>query len=202
MKLIAGRIAVAAALATFLTMPAVAGNPTWKIDPSHSSAQFSVRHMEISTVRGQFSKVSGTIIYDDADVSKSSVDVTIDATTVDTREPNRDKDIRGADFLDVDKFPTMSFKSTKVEKVSDGKLKVTGDLTIRGVTKSAVLEVDGPSSPIKDPWGNRRMAASAKTNINRQDFGVKWSQTLDNGGLVVANEVAITLDVEMIQPAQ
>jgi polyisoprenoid-binding protein YceI len=190
----------AAIVAAALTIPAAAADPNWKIDSAHSSAQFSVRHMEISTVRGQFSKVSGTVVFDDSDVSKSSVDVTIDATTVDTREPNRDKDVRGADFLAVDKYPTMSFKSTKVEKVADGKLKVTGDLTIRGVTKSVVLDVDGPSSPIKDPWGNRRMAASAKTSINRQDFGVKWSQSLDSGGLVVSNEVAITLEVEMIQP--
>lgn len=202
MKLSASIIAAVAALVSFLTIPALAENPTWKIDSSHSSAQFSVRHMEISTVRGQFSKVSGTIIYDDVDISTSSVEVTIDTTTVDTREPNRDKDIRGADFLDVERFPTMSFKSTKVEKVSDGKLKVTGDLTIRGVSKSVILEVDGPSKPIKDPWGNLRMAASATTKINRQDFGVRWSHTLDNGGLVVSNEVAITLDVEMIQPAK
>jgi polyisoprenoid-binding protein YceI len=194
------RIAVTAALATLLALPAAAASSTWKIDPAHSSAQFSVRHMAISTVRGEFSKLKGTIVYDDQDVTKSTVEVTIDTSTVDTREPDRDKDVRSADFLDVVKYPKMTFKSTKIELVNPGKLKVTGDLTIHGVTKSVVLNLDGPTAPIKDTFGMSRMAASATTTINRQEFGINWNHTLDNGGLVVSNEVAITLDVEMVQP--
>jgi polyisoprenoid-binding protein YceI len=193
---ILSRITLTAGLAAVLSLPAAA--TTWQIDPQHSSAQFSVRHMAIATVRGAFSKVTGTIVLDDKDITKSSVDVTIDTTTVDTREPNRDNDLRSDKFFDVAHYPTMTFKSRKVEQVSPGKLKVTGDLTIRGTTKEVVLDVDGPSAPIKDPWGNQRAAASATTKVNRQDFGVKWNATLDNGGVVVGDDVSITIDVEMI----
>jgi polyisoprenoid-binding protein YceI len=126
--------------------------------------------------------------------------VTIDASTVDTREPDRDKDLKSPHFLDVAKYPSISFKSTKVEKGATGRLKITGDLTIHGVTKSVVLDVAEPSPPIKDPWGLQRTAVSGATKINRQDFGLTYSPTLDNGGLVVGNEVEITLDVEMIVP--
>ena len=145
--------------------------------------------------------MTGTASFDDKDVSKSSVDVTIDADSVDTRVAGRDKDLRSDHFFDVAKYPTITFKSRKVEQVSPGKLKVTGDLTIHGVTKEVVLDVDGPSAPIKDPWGNQRTAASASAKINRQDYGVKWNATMDNGGVVVGDDVAITIDVEMIQPA-
>ena len=176
-----------------------AATSTWKLDPQHSSAQFSVRHMAISTVRGAFSKVTGTVVYDDQDATKSSVEVSIDASTVDTREPARDKDLRSDHFFDVEHFPTMTFKSTKVEQVSPGKLKVTGNLTIRGVTKEVVLDVDGPTAPVKDPYGNQRAAVNATTKINRQDFGVKWNATMDNGGVVVGDEVNITIDAEMIK---
>jgi polyisoprenoid-binding protein YceI len=194
---ILSRITLTAGLAAVLSLHAAAAT-TWQIDPQHSSAQFSVRHMAIATVRGAFSKVTGTIVLDDKDITKSSVDVTIDTTTVDTREPNRDNDLRSDKFFDVAHYPTMTFKSRKVEQVSPGKLKVTGDLTIRGTTKEVVLDVDGPSAPIKDPWGNQRAAASATTKVNRQDFGVKWNATLDNGGVVVGDDVSITIDVEMI----
>jgi polyisoprenoid-binding protein YceI len=143
--------------------------------------------------------VSGTVQLDDKDVSKSSVEVTIDAASVDTRVPNRDKDLRSDHFFDVEKYPTLTFKSTKVEQVEAGKLKVTGDLTIHGVTKPVVLDVEGPTAPMKDPWGNQRAAVSATTKINRQDFGVKWNATMDGGGVVVGDDVAITIDVEMVQ---
>ena len=195
------RIAVTAGLAAVLSLPASAATSTWQVDPAHSEALFSIRHLTISTVRGGFSKIKGTISFDEKDPSKSVVDVAIDMSTVDTREPKRDDDLRSDKFFDVTKYPTMTFKSTKVEQVSAGKLKVTGDLTLHGVTKEVVLDVDGPSAAIKDPWGNQRAAASATTKINRQDFGVKWNKTIDNGGVMLGDEVSITIDVEMIQPA-
>jgi polyisoprenoid-binding protein YceI len=193
-----GRVISAAAFATVLSLPAGAAN-TWQIDPNHSSAQFAVRHLAISTVRGAFTKVTGTVQLDDKDISKSLVDVTIDAASVDTRVPDRDKDLRSDHFFDVEKYPTLTFKSTKVEQSAPGKLKVTGDLTIHGVTKPVVLDVDGPTAPVKDPWGNQRVAVSATTKINRQDFGVKWNATMDGGGLVVGDDVAITIDAELVQ---
>ncbi len=192
------RLISATALAAALSLPAAATS-TWQIDPNHSAAQFAVRHLAISTVRGAFTKVSGTVQLDDKDISKSTVDVTIDAASVDTRVPDRDKDLRSDHFFDVEKYPTLSFKSTKVEQVEAGKLKVTGDLTIHGVTKQVVLEVEGPTTPVKDPWGNQRAAANATTKINRQDFGVKWNAKMDNGGWVVGDDVAITIDVELVQ---
>jgi len=193
------RTIMSLAVAMVICGPNFAATSTWKLDPQHSSAQFSVRHMAISTVRGAFSKVTGTVLFDDQDVSKSSVDVSIDASTVDTREPARDKDLRSDHFFDVEHFPTMTFKSTKVEQVSAGKLKVTGNLTIHGVTKEVVLDVDGPTAPVKDPYGSQRAAVNATTKINRQDFGVKWNATMDNGGVVVGDEVNITIDAEMIK---
>jgi polyisoprenoid-binding protein YceI len=195
------QIAVTAGLAAALSLPAGAATSEWRIDPQHSSAQFSVRHMAISTVRGAFSKVNGTILLDDNDLSKSTVNVTIDVSTVDTREPDRDNDLRSDKFFDVAHFPTMTFKSKKVEQLATGKLKVTGDLTIRGTTKEVVLDVEGPTAPVKDPWGNVRAAATATSKVNRQDFGVKWNATLDNGGVVVGDEVNITIDAEMIKQA-
>ena len=196
--LLARAISVAALAAT-LSLPAAAATSTWQIDPNHSAAQFAVRHLAISTVRVAFTKVNGTIQFDDKDISKSSVEVTIDADSVDTRVPNRDKDLRSDHFFDVQKYPTITFKSTKVEQVEPGKLKVTGDLTIHGVTKPVVLDVEGPTAAVKDPWGNQRAAANASTKINRQDYGVKWNATMDGGGLVVGDDVAITIDLEMVQ---
>jgi polyisoprenoid-binding protein YceI len=193
------RIALTAALAAIFSLPAPAATSTWQIDPMHSAAQFSIRHLAISTVRGGFSNVKGTINFDDTDVTKSTVDVTIDVNTVDTRVPDRDKDLRSDKFFDVTHYPSMTFKSTKVEQAGEGKLKVTGDLTIRGVSKQVVLDVEGPTAPVKDPWGNQRAAVSATTKINRQDFGVKWNATMDNGGVVLGDDVAITLDVEMVK---
>jgi polyisoprenoid-binding protein YceI len=193
------RIAVTGGLAAVLSLPAAAATSGWKIDPQHSSTQFSVRHMAISTVRGAFSKVTGTMELDDKDVTKSTVEVTIDVSTVDTREPDRDKDLRSDKFFDVAHYPSITFKSKKVQQIAPGKLKVTGDLTIRGTTKEVVLDVEGPTAPVKDPWGNVRAAASATAKVNRQDFGVKWNATLDNGGVVVGDDVNITIDVEMIK---
>ena len=193
------RIAAIVGMTVGLSLPAGAATSTWQIDPQHSSAQFAVRHLGLSTVRGAFSKLSGTMVRDDQDITNSSVEVTIEVNTVDTREPDRDKDLRSERFFDVAHFPTMTFKSKKVEQVAPGKLRVTGDLTIRGTTREVTLDVDGPTAPVKDPWGNQRLAATATTKINRQDYGVKWNAKLDNGGVVVGDEVNITLDVEMIQ---
>jgi len=196
---ILSRIALTAGFAAALSLPAAAATSTWQIDPAHSSAQFSVRHMAISTVRGAFSKVTGTVVLDDKDISKSTVDVTIDANSVDTRVPDRDNDLRSDKFFDVAHYPSITFKSKKIEQVAPGKLKVTGDLTIRGTTKEVVLDVEGPTAPMKDPWGNTRNAATANTKINRQDFGVKWNATLDNGGVVVGDDVSIIIDVELVK---
>jgi polyisoprenoid-binding protein YceI len=190
-------LAVLAGIALIDCTTGLATTSTWKIDPRHSAAQFAVRHMAISTVRGAFSNVNGTLQLDEQDITKSTVDVTIEVTTVDTREPARDKDLRSDHFFDVEHFPTMTFKSKKVDQVAPGKLKVTGELTIRGTTKEVVLDVEGPTPPVKDTWGNQRAAVNATTKINRQDFGVKWNATLDNGGMVVADEVSINIDAEM-----
>lgn len=200
MKGYASRVALGLAFTAVISLHAQAGTTTYKIDPRHSSAQFAVTHLMISTVRGEFHAVNGTVIFDDNDVSKSSVNVTIDAMTVDTREPDRDKHLRSVDFFDVANHPTMTFVSIRVEPAGPGKLKVTGDLTIRGVTKPVILEVSAPKAPIKDPWGMQRTAVSGSTKINRQDFGVAWNKNLDSGGVVVGDNVDITLDVEMFVP--
>jgi polyisoprenoid-binding protein YceI len=191
------RIAVTAGLASVLSLPGAAANSTWKVDPQHSAAQFSVRHLAISTVRGQFKNVTGTVTLDDSDITKSNVEVTIDTTTVDTGEAKRDGHLKSPDFFDVARYPTMAFRSKKVEQAGAGKLKVTGDLTIHGVTKEVILDVEGPTASVKDPWGNQRAAVTATTKINRLEFGVKWNATMDNGGVVVGDEVPITIDVEM-----
>jgi polyisoprenoid-binding protein YceI len=179
-----------------LTLSASAQSDTWQLDPAHSSAQFSVHHMGISTVRGAFTKVAGTVQYNPADVAKTSIDITIDATSVDTRVEKRDDDVKGPKLLDVAKYPTITFKSKRVESTGPGKLRVTGDLTIHGVTKEVVLDVDGPTGPIKDARGNEKMGASATTQINRQDFGVSGFPSA-----VVADEIGITIDVELRKAA-
>jgi len=173
---------------------AVAQTGTWQIDPAHSSAQFSVRHLGVSTVRGAFMKVSGSAKYDATDPSKGSLDATIEATSVDTRVEMRDNDLRSPNFLDVAKYPTITFHSKQTKAAGTGKLQITGDLTIHGVTKEVVLDVDGPSAPIKDPWGNQRFGASASTKIKRQDFGVNGTPG------IVGDEITITIDAELIQP--
>ena len=186
------RIASIFAVALFVTLSAVA-QETWQLDPPHSSAQFSVRHLGVSTVRGAFTKVSGTVQYNAANPGKSSLQATIDAASVDTRVDARDNDLRSPNYLDVKKYPTITFQSKKVEAAGAGKLKITGDLTIHGVTKEVVLDVDGPSAPIKDPWGNQRMGASATTKINRMEFGVSGAPGM------IGDDITITLDIEMVR---
>lgn len=189
------RLVLTLAGSLVVTLPLIAETETWQIDPNHSSAQFAVRHMAISTVRGAFTKVSGTVQYDSADVSKSSVDVSIDAASVDTRVDRRDNDLRSPNFFDVAKYPTLTFKSKHVESGGQGKLKITGDLTIHGTTKEVVLDVDGPTEPMKDPRGNMHMGASGTTKVNRKDFGVSGASGM------VGDDIAITIDVEMVKQA-
>jgi polyisoprenoid-binding protein YceI len=168
---------------------------TWNIDPAHTAAQFSVRHLGISTVRGAFTKVSGSVQYDPSDPTKTTIEATIDANSVDTRVEKRDNDLRSPDFFDVAKYPTLIFKSKRVETAGAGKLKLVGDLTIHGVTEEVVLDVDGPSAPIKDPRGNLHMGVSATTTVNRKDFGV------NGAAAAVGDEVPITIDMELVRPA-
>jgi polyisoprenoid-binding protein YceI len=184
------------AVALLLTVSAIAQD-TWQLDPPHSSAQFSVRHLGVSTVRGAFTKVSGSVVYDPANLGKSSIQATIDAASVDTRVEMRDNDLRSARFLDTQKYPTITFQSKKLEAAGAGKLKAIGDLTIHGVTKEVVLDVDGPTPAIKDPMGKDRlrMGASATTKINRNDFGVSALPG------AVGDDITITLDIEMLKPA-
>ncbi len=174
---------------------------TWQMDPNHSAAQFTVRHMMISNVSGQFNKMSGTVQYDPSDLSKTAIDVTIDAASVDTRAEGRDKDLRSANFFDVEKYPTLTFKSKRAEAAGAGKIKLTGDLTIHGVTKEVVFDVDGPTPSFKDPRGNLHMGAQARTKINRKEFGLMWNRTIENVGAVVSDDVSITIDVELVHQA-
>ncbi len=193
------RIAVMAITALVLALPAEVPAGTWELDSAHTGVQFKVRHLMVSYVRGDFEKVSGEIVYDEQDVSKSSADITIDVASINTRVAKRDKHLRSPDFLDVAKHPSITFKSKKVEKAGNGKLKMTGDLTIRGATREVVLEVEGPTPPIKDLQGKTRVGGIASTRINRKDFGLTWNKALEAGGVVVGDEVEITIDIEILK---
>jgi polyisoprenoid-binding protein YceI len=181
-------------LANLAASRAMAQTETWYLDPPHSSAQFAVRHLGISTVRGAFTKIGGVVV-DSPDLSKASVNVTIDASSIDTRVQRRDDDLRSDHFFDVAKFPTITFQSKRVESAGTGKLKVTGDLTMHGVTKEVVLDVDGPTPPMKDPRGTSHRGLSATTTLSRADFGINF----DAG--MVGDQVAIQLDVELVDKA-
>jgi len=172
---------------------------TWNIDSAHTAAEFKVKHMMITNVKGQFSGVSGKLSLDEQDVTNSKVEVTIPTATLNTREPDRDTHLKSADFFDVEKFPTLSFKSTSVIRRPDDELEVEGDLTIHGVTRKVRLAVEGPTAAGKDPWGNTRIGASAIAKINRKDYGLVWNAALETGGLLVGDDVTITLDVEFIK---
>ena len=169
----------------------------YKIDPDHSAAQFSVRHLGVSTVRGQFTRVTGTVTYDPNNLAASSVDAVVDATTVDTRVAGRDADLKSDDFFDVARYPTITFKSREFF-LEGGTLKVKGELTMHGVTKEVILAVDGPTAPIKDSQGNQRVGASVSTRINRKDFGLNWNAAVE-GVAVVSDDVNITIDLEAVQ---
>jgi polyisoprenoid-binding protein YceI len=174
---------------------------TWSIDGSHSAAHFAVRHMMVSTVRGDMGKVAGTVNFDGKNLAAATVTATVDTAGIDTREPKRDAHLKSPDFFDVVTYPTITFVSKRVTPNADGSFKVLGDLTLHGVTKETTLDVEALRPTIKDQGGNTRSGTTATTKINRQDYGVKWSRALDGGGLVVGDEVTITIDVELVMPA-
>ena len=172
---------------------------TWNIDPAHSVAEFKVKHMMISNVKGQFTALKGSLTLDEADVTRSKVEATIETASVNTREPQRDAHLKSADFFDAEKYPELTFVSAGIKQTGDGELAVTGNLTMHGVTKSVTFAVEGPTPPAKDPWGNLRIGLSATTKINRKDFGLNWNAALETGGILVGEEVALALDVQLVK---
>jgi polyisoprenoid-binding protein YceI len=174
---------------------------TWKLDPAHSAAEFKVKHMMISHVKGHFTGISGELTLDESDLAKSHVEAKIETATINTRDAQRDAHLKSADFFEVEKHPAITFRSTKIERKGADELAVTGDLTIRGVTKPVTFTVEGPTPPSKDPWGNLRIGLSATAKINRKDFGLNWNAALEAGGLLVGEDVTITLDVQFIKAA-
>lgn len=198
------RIALALSLAfasVVCCLPIRAGteDAQWRIDPSHSGAHFSVRHMMISTVRGEMTGITGSVNYDPKDLAHASVEATIDCSTVSTGVAKRDAQLKTVDFFDIARYPVMKFKSKRVEKAAEGKLKVTGDLTINAITREVVLDVDGPTEAIRDPRGNVKIGLAASTQISRKNFNIVWNELMESGGVAVADEVAITLDLELIK---
>ena len=172
---------------------------TYKIDPAHSSAHFIVRHLMITNVRGGFTSVQGSVVYDPDDLSGSSIDVIIDVNSLNTSDASRDGHLKSAEFLDVEKYPTITFKSKTISKEADGDLLAKGDLSIHGVTKEVSLEVEGPTGEEKDPWGNVRIGASAVTKIKRSEFGLTWNAALESGGFLIGDELKLELDVSLIK---
>ena len=172
---------------------------TWNIDPSHSVAEFKVKHMMIANVKGYFTKVSGVLVRDESDPKEDRVEATIEAASIQTRDEQRDAHLKSADFFHVEKFPTLHFKSTEVSVVGEGELSVEGELTIHGVTKKVRFAVEGPTPPAKDPWGNTRIGLSATTKINRKDFGLTWNAALETGGILVGDDVTITMDAQFVK---
>ena len=187
---------------TAVTATSQSTKPTqWQLDPAHSAAHFSVRHLMISNVRGEFSKVSGSALLNPADLAKSKVEVTIEAASINTREPQRDEHLRSADFLDVANYPALTFRSKRIEALGADNFKLTGDLTIRSVTKEVTFDIEGPTASVKDPWGNIRAGVSGSAKINRKDYGLVWNALTEAGGVVVGDEVKITIEAELIQQA-
>ena len=172
---------------------------TYKIDPAHSSAHFIVRHLMITNVRGGFTSVQGSVVYDPDDLSGSSIDVIIDVNSLNTSDASRDGHLKSAEFLDVEKYPTITFKSKTISKEADGDLLAKGDLSIHGVTKEVSLEVEGPTGEEKDPWGNVRIGASAVTKIKRSEFGLTWNAALESGGFLIGDDLKLELDVSLIK---
>lgn len=182
-----------------LALPTFACATTWTIDPDHSNVGFKVKHLMVSNVKGNFDKHTGTVEINDKDITKSKVEVSIDTNSINTNVQKRDEHLRSADFFDVAKYPAMTFVSKKVAKAGKDKLKVTGDLTLHGITKQVVLDVEGPTKESKDPWGNIRKGATATTKINRKDFGLVWNAALETVGVAVGEEITITMEIEMIR---
>jgi polyisoprenoid-binding protein YceI len=186
-------------LTLFFTFPALSRAATWQIDPDHSSFQFKVRHLMVSNVKGDFTKVKGAVTMDDKDISNLNVELTIEAASVNTGHAKRDEHLRAADFFDVAKYPTITFVSKKVMKDGPDRLKVTGDLTMHGVTREVTVTVEGPTQEVKDPWGNFRRGATGTARINRKDFGLTWNRALETGGVVVGEDVDIFIEIELIK---
>jgi polyisoprenoid-binding protein YceI len=180
-----------------LLLPCSVFAASYEIDPTHTAVQFSVRHLMVSNVKGAFSDVSGTVEYDAKNIANTKIEATIQSKSIDTNLEKRDEHLRSPDFFDVVKFPTLSFKSTKIEVIDAQKVNVIGNLTLHGVTKSVTLEVSGITNEVVDPWGNTKVGASATTKINRKDFGLTWNKALEAGGVAVGEEVLITIDVEL-----
>jgi polyisoprenoid-binding protein YceI len=180
------------------TTTATPTRTTWTIDPAHSQVEFAVRHLMITKVRGRFAGVKGTLVTDEADPAKAQVEVVIDVNSIDTREPQRDAHLKSADFFDVETYPTITFKSTRVTDVRGDRFTLVGDLTIHGVTREVALDVTSEGRA-KDPWGGERAGYSAATRINRRDFGLAWNQALETGGFVVGDEITISLDLELLR---
>ena len=187
-------------VAAALALPTIGRASTWDIDPAHTSAQFAIRHLMVSTVRGDFRKVSGKVNLDEQDATKSMIEANIDVASLNTGIEKRDEHLKSPDFFDATKYPAMTFKSKKIQSAGgEGKYKITGDLTIHGTTKEVVLDFEGNLKPIKDPSGKTRVGGMASTKINRKDFGLNWNKALETGGVVVGEDVTITVDLEMIQ---
>jgi len=193
------RVATIAAVALALAAGAFAQPAHWEIVLAHSNASFTVRHLMVSNVRGEFTKLAGGLDIVGNDPTTAKVSVTIDAASVNTREPKRDDHLRSADFFDVAKFPTLTFVSRKIESGGEGRLKVTGDLTIHGVTKEVTFDVDSLTPPMKDPWGGTRVGAHAAATIDRKEFGLVWNKALEAGGVLVGDDVKISIDVELVK---
>lgn len=193
------RIMHAVAVLALLALPALAAAETWSIDADHSSVGFTVRHMMVSNVKGSFGTFSGTVEVDEKDSAGSKVSVTIDAASINTGVAKRDEHLRSADFFDTARYPTVTYVSKKVEKSGKDRLKVYGDLTLRGVTRPVVLDVEGPTAAYRDPWGKTRRGASATATINRRDFGLTWNKVIEAGGVLVGDEVKIILEMEFIR---
>jgi polyisoprenoid-binding protein YceI len=175
------------------------GTTTWNIDPVHSVAEFKVKHMMISNVKGQFAVITGSMTLDTNDIANSRIEASADAASLNTRDAQRDAHLKSPDFFDVENYPTLKFLSTRVAPKGEGELTVSGNLTIRGVTREVIFHVEGPTPPGKDPWGNTRLGLSATTKINRKDFGLNWNAALEAGGFLVGEEVTITLDLQFLQ---
>jgi polyisoprenoid-binding protein YceI len=172
---------------------------TWNLDPAHTVAEFKVKHMMIANVKGHFSRISGVLIRDESDPANDRVEATIEAASIETSNEQRDGHLKSADFFHVEKFPTLHFKSTGIKIAGEGELSVEGDLTIRGVTRKVRFAVEGPTPAAKDPWGNTRIGISASTRINRKDFGLTWNTALETGGILVGDDVTITLDAQFVK---
>ncbi|HMB82654.1 MAG TPA: YceI family protein [Terriglobales bacterium] len=194
----AQRIGIVSAIALLASLSALAQTSTWNIDPAHSTAQFTVRHLAISNVTGNFTKVTGSVVLNEKDIAQSQASASIDVSSVDTRVEARDKDLRSPNFFDIEKYPTIEFKSKRIVS-SGGKLQVIGDLTIHGTTHEVSLDVDGPTPELTDPWGNPRRGFSATTTINRKDFNLVYNNLLKTGEAVVGDNVKIQIDAEIVK---